>query len=110
MCLAVFGADTVYPSLMLFTVQSLPMQDQAIGGGLVNAVGQLGRSIGLAIAVALETSITKNDAGGRSADALLLYGYRSVEWLNFAFAIVSLIIATIAFRGAGKIAKPGGKK
>src|SRR3569833_1451636 len=50
MMLSVFGADTTWPSLTLFTSHGLPHEDQALGGALVNAVGQVGRSIGQALA------------------------------------------------------------
>ena len=54
MVLCVFGADTLFPSLVLFNSHSLPKEDQALGGALINAVGQVGRAIGLAIAIAIQ--------------------------------------------------------
>ncbi|KAK4888457.1 hypothetical protein LTR28_002941, partial [Elasticomyces elasticus] len=54
MCLSVFGADTLYPSLMLLISHFLPREDQALGGALINAVGQIGRSLGLAIGTAIQ--------------------------------------------------------
>lgn len=104
MCLSVFGADTVYPCLTLFTVQSLPPENQAIGGGIVNAVGQLGRALMLAIAVAIQTSVEKRQAGRGEAEALLR-AYRAVEWFNTGVAIVAISVAVVAFRGAGKVGK-----
>lgn len=41
MVLCVCGADTLFPSLVLFNAQSLPKEDQALGGALINAVGQV---------------------------------------------------------------------
>ena len=54
MVLCVFGADTLFPSLVLFNSHSLPKEDQALGGALINAVGQVGRAICLAIAIAIQ--------------------------------------------------------
>lgn len=41
MCLSVSGADTLFPALLLLTAHSLPQEDQAIGGAIINAVGQM---------------------------------------------------------------------
>ena len=59
MVLSVFGADTLFPSLILFNSHSLPREDQALGGALINAVGQVGRAIGLAIGIAIQVCISK---------------------------------------------------
>ena len=63
MVLSVFGADTVYPTLTLFTAQSLPSSDQALGGALINSLGQIGRAIGLAIATAVQTAVMAAEEG-----------------------------------------------
>ena len=106
MSLSVFGADTVYPCLTLFTVQSLPPEHQAMGGGIVNAVGQLGRSLGLAIAVAVETSVrTKALHNGVVEKEALLQGYRAAEYLSFGMGAAALCIAAVAFRKAGVVAQ-----
>lgn len=111
MCLSVFGADTVFPSLLLFTAHSLTKEDQAIGGAIINAVGQIGRAIGLAIATAIQVAVQESRA--KSANAVnggqdrnnpsFLSGLRSAEWFNFALGLVAFAIATVAFRGAGKV-------
>ncbi|PVH93002.1 hypothetical protein DM02DRAFT_471457, partial [Periconia macrospinosa] len=49
MILSVCGADTLYPTLTLYVARSLPAEDQALGGALVNSVGQIGRALGLAV-------------------------------------------------------------
>ncbi|KAF2092028.1 MFS general substrate transporter [Saccharata proteae CBS 121410] len=115
MCLAVFGADTVYPSLTLFTAHSLPQEDQALGGAIVNAVGQIGRAIGLAIATAIETAVIANRKGLsvgevgnmdiESGDVALRDGLRAAEWLSWAFAICAVFIAGLAMRGVGKLGR-----
>ena len=115
MVLAVFGADTVYPCLTLFTAQSLPSTDQALGGALINAVGQIGRAIGLAIATAVQTSVIAADKH-QSVDAVgklvfehhdpsFLKGLRAGNWLSFAFGMVACVVVAVAFRGTGKLGK-----
>ncbi|EOD43487.1 putative drug resistance protein [Neofusicoccum parvum UCRNP2] len=115
MVLAVFGADTVYPCLTLFTAKSLPQEDQALGGALINAVGQIGRAIGLAIATAVETAVIAAEKGVsvdavggedmESGDSALLSGLRAAEWFTFGLAIAAFALAGVAFRGAGYIGK-----
>lgn len=114
MCLAVFGVDTLYSSLTLFTAHSLPQEDQALGGALINGVGQVGRAIGLAIGTAVETAVIARKKGTavssvgngkviKIGDASLLSGLRAAEWLNFSFAITAFTVVLFAFRGAGKL-------
>jgi MFS family permease len=114
MCLSVFGADTLYPTLTLFTAQSLPATDQALGGALINAVGQIGRAIGLAISTAVETAVIASEKGvdvstvGSKGvvgvgDHALLKGLRAASWTDFAFAIAAFLVVLIVFRGVGKV-------
>ncbi|CAK3743617.1 drug resistance [Lecanosticta acicola] len=111
MCLSVFGADTVFPSLLLFTAHSLPREDQAIGGAIINAVGQIGRAIGLAIATAIQVAVQESKQGSQNAaiggkelwNPDFLSGLRAAEWFNFAISLVAFGIATVAFRGAEKV-------
>ena len=106
MLLAVVGADTTWPSLTLFTSRALPPEDQAVGGALINAVGQLGRAIGLAISTAVQTAVVAKargvsveDAGGmEKGDGPTLKGIRAGSWTNFALGILSLALVPLAFR------------
>jgi len=105
MTLSVFGADTVYPCLTLFTVQSLPPEHQALGGGIVNAVGQFGRALGLAIAVAVDTKVQINGIGkGMDEKEALLAGYRATEYFSFACGMVACVLSAVAFWGRGVVA------
>ncbi|CAH0049528.1 unnamed protein product [Clonostachys solani] len=114
MILAVIGADTCWPSLTLFTSHSLSQKDQAIGGALINASGQLGRSIGLAISTAVQTSIMANarqvpieDAGAMEAwDFATLKGIRAASWMNFGLGAAAVLIVPLAFRTLEIIGKP----
>lgn len=113
MIFSVIGADTAWPSLTLFTSHSLPKEDQAIGGALINAAGQLGRAVGLAIATAIQTSVVASarhvpveEAGGMVAwDSATLRGLRAGSWTNFGIALVSLLFVLVAFRNMEIIGK-----
>jgi len=115
MILSVFGADTTWPSLTLFTSQALPQEDQALGGALVNSMAQVGRSIGLAIATAIQTAILARERGVATQDAgplkvwdePSLLGLRAASWFNFALGVASLLVVVIAFRGSGIVGKGG---
>lgn len=115
MVLCVFGADTAWPSLTLFTSHALPQADQAMGGALVNAMGQFGRAIGLAIATAVQTAVmagergtSVEDSGPLEAwDGPTLRGLQAAQYVNFAFGAASLCVVAVAFRGTGIVGKAG---
>ncbi|KAF4123913.1 Major Facilitator Superfamily [Geosmithia morbida] len=114
MLLAVVGADTAWPSLTLFTSRALPSEDQAVGGALINAAGQLGRAIGLAISTAAQTAVMASGrglpvehAGGlRPWESTTLDGIRAASWVNFALGLVSLCLVPVAFPTLEIIGKP----
>ncbi|VUC27105.1 unnamed protein product, partial [Clonostachys rosea] len=114
MILAVIGADTCWPSLTLFTSHSLSQKDQAIGGALINASGQLGRSIGLAISTAVQTSVMAKarhvpieETGAMEAwDSATLKGIRAASWMNFGLGAAAVLIVPLAFRTLEIIGKP----
>lgn len=111
MVLSVFGADTLYPTLTLFTAQTLPSTDQALGGALINAVGQIGRAIGLAIATAVETAVIADEkgidvskvGGVERGDPAFLKGLRAANWTDFAFAIAAFLVVQLFLRKVGKV-------
>jgi hypothetical protein len=113
MCLAVFGADTLFPSLLLLVAHNLPPEDQALGGGLVNALGQIGLAIGTAIQVAVQSSqegtrVVSMEENVR--DDAYLHGLHAAQWLNVGFAATGFFIVALAFRGAGVIGASKGRK
>lgn len=117
MCLAVFGADTLFPSLLLLVAHNLPPEDQALGGGLVNALGQIGRAIGLAIGTAIQVAVQSSQEGtrvvnmeGNVRDDAYLHGLHAAQWLNVGFAATGFLIVALAFRGAGVIGASKGRK
>ena len=117
--LSTCGADTMFPILTLFTAKSLPQEDQALGGALINSVAQVGRAIGLAIMTAVQTAVVASKKGvtvdevgkdggmsiGKGDNALKI-GLRSAAWFNCALGLAALVVVLLFFRGAGKV---GGK-
>lgn len=118
MVLSVFGADTTWPCLILFTSHSLPQADQALGGALVNAMGQVGRAIGLAVATAIQTAVMARERGVsveevesvKEWEPASLLGLRAAEWWNFSLGITALALVLVAFRGTGIIGRAGVQK
>jgi predicted MFS family arabinose efflux permease len=118
MVLSVCGADTIFPVLTLFVAKSLPPEDASLGGALIMAVGQVGRSIGLAIATAVQTAILAKKEGvavdnvgnkGYSSqhwDEALKLSIRGTAWFNFGMSLASTVIVLLFIRGIGII---GGK-
>ncbi|KAI1265729.1 major facilitator superfamily transporter [Xylariaceae sp. FL1019] len=114
--LSVIGADITWPCLTLFTSRSLDKDDQALGGGLINAMAQIGRAVGLAIATAIQTSILARDrrvsveeSGSIMRDSASLNGLKAAFWFSFALGISCFILVIVAFRGTGIVghsAKP----
>ncbi|KAI5210666.1 drug resistance protein [Aureobasidium subglaciale] len=112
MCLAVLGADTLFPSLLLLVAHYMAPEDQALGAGLINAVGQIGRAVGLAIGTAIQvavqgrqgrTNLGNTDNEVNVGNHAYLHGLHAAQWLSVGFAATGFLIVTFAFRGAGVI-------
>lgn len=107
MCLCTLGADILLPTIMLFTAQSLPDEDQALGGGLTSSMLQIGRALGLAIATAVQTTVEDGLGGVIVADEVgseaLLTGLRAAEWFNFGLGVAALGLVLCAFRGTERV-------
>lgn len=113
MLFSVFGADSAWPPLTLFTSKSLPAEDQALGGALINASGQVGRAIGLAITTAVQTAVMAKERGVAVQDVghvlpwdtASLKGIRVANWLNFGLAIFLAVLVGLTFRSTGIVGK-----
>ena len=113
MCLSVLGADALFPSLLLFIAQSLPKEDQALGGATINCVGQVGRAIGLAICTAIQVAVQESKESRSSAvtgegsigNLAYLSGLRGALWFNFGTAMAGFLVVAATFRGTGKVGK-----
>lgn len=111
MCLSVLGADALFPALLLFMAQSLPKEDQALGGATINCVGQVGRAICLAICTAIQVAVQEskepNSAAvtgeGSIGNPAYLSGLRGAMWFSFGTAIAGFLVVAACFRGTGKV-------
>ncbi|KAI1425486.1 major facilitator superfamily transporter [Xylaria sp. FL1777] len=111
--LSVIGADITWPCLTLFTSKSLSQEDQALGGGLINASAGVGRAIGLAIDTAIQTAVLARERGvsveqaGKLTkwDGPSIVSIRAAEWFNFALSVFCVGVVCVAFRGTGIVGK-----
>lgn len=113
MILAVVGVDTAWPCLTLYTSQSLPPEDQAVGGALINSIGQFGRAIGLAVVTSIQSAVMANERAlpleqsfhMKPHDDATLAGIRGASWSNFGFGILGFIVVVATFRNMEIIGK-----
>ncbi|TRX93746.1 hypothetical protein FHL15_005422 [Xylaria flabelliformis] len=111
--LSVIGADITWPCLTLFTSKSLPQEDQAMGGGLINASAGVGRAIGLAIDTAIQTAVLARERhvsveyAGKIAkwDEASVVSIRAANWFNFALGVLCVGVVCVAFRGTGIVGR-----
>ncbi|KAI1753912.1 major facilitator superfamily transporter [Xylaria castorea] len=111
--LSVIGADITWPCLTLFTSKSLPQEDQALGGGLINASAGVGRAIGLAIDTAVQTAIlarerhvsVENAGKITKWDEASVASLRAANWFNFALGVLCVGVICVAFRGTGIVGR-----
>lgn len=106
MVLSTLGADILHPTLNLFTLQCLPVEDQALGAALITAVLQVGRAVGITIATVVQTSVQKGaeSHGGTEAGRFpLLQGLHASQWFNFSLAVVAGTVVLVFFRGGEKV-------
>ena len=84
-----------------------------MGGALINAMGQLGRAIGLAIATSVQTA-TMADALDipiedvtrlQPHNPVMLKGIRAASYLNVGFVVTSLLLVILTFRNMDIIGK-----
>lgn len=110
LCLCVMGADTLFPSLILFNSHSLPKEDQSLGGALINAVGQVFRAIGLAIGIAIQVAVQESHQKSDNEavtgtenlhNPAFLAGLRAGQWFSVGLAVAAFCVVVFAFRGAG---------
>lgn len=104
MCLCL-SVEVVWPVVGLLIARELPQEDQALGGGLLQTVNQIGRSLGLAIATAAQTAAQGGGADGDSeprGDVSFLKGIRAAQWVNVGLVAVSMVIAVGFFHKLGR--------
>ncbi|CAI4217137.1 unnamed protein product [Parascedosporium putredinis] len=94
-------------------LSALAPHDQALGAALLNAVGQVGRAIGLALATTVQAAVVARERGVpiREAGDILpwdhasLLGLRAANWTTFSLGVCSFLVVAVAFRNTGIVGK-----
>lgn len=102
MVLLTLGGDSLYPCLTFLAMRSIPKEEQGIGAALFQTLGQVGRSLGIAIATAVSTGVAKAQSplGEHQAQ---LHGYRAANWLNFGLSVSAAVLAACVFRSSSTV-------
>ncbi|KAF8340762.1 efflux transporter [Cantharellus anzutake] len=116
----VFGADFIFASGSLFVAKVARLDEQSVAGGLFTTLTQVGTSVGLALSsIVLNQMVARNiqslgpqetsssKPSSSTPKSALLEGYRAVQWLNFSFMMVGLVLALVFLRHIGVIARMG---
>jgi nitrate/nitrite transporter NarK len=98
------GADTLFTISNLVITSVFPSKTQALAGGVFNTVAQVGKSVGLATAAVIASTVSLKSANAvvDSPDSLLA-GYRAAFWYCFALCIATLAISAWGLRRIGKV-------
>ena len=76
---------------------------------MINASGQVGRAIGLAIVTAVQTAVMAHERGVSvqnagtivKRDPASLKGIRAANWFNCGLALFCMVISLLVLRGTG---------
>ena len=103
-CLLPAGADILFTVSNLVITSVFPSKTQGLAGGVFNTVSQIGKSVGLALAQVIATTVTaRSEYRDKSSPQALLQGYRASFWYCFAINFTTLLIAVWGLRKIGKV-------
>jgi EmrB/QacA subfamily drug resistance transporter len=93
------GAGVCFPALMTLAMSSATPQDAGLASGLVNATGQVGGALGLAVLATVSASRTSTlIAHGRPVALALTDGYRLAFWIAFGLVAAAIVVAATVLR------------
>jgi EmrB/QacA subfamily drug resistance transporter len=99
------GAGLCFPALMTLAMSGASPQDAGLASGLVNATGQVGGALGLAVLATVSASRTSAViASGRPAAVALTDGYHLAFWIAFALVVAAIAVAATMLRPGSKAA------
>lgn len=102
--LNVVGADCLFTISNLVITSHFPQTKQALAGGVLNTIAQIGKSIGLATAAVLAASVTGKTKAKTVVDLDALFeGYHAAFWYCFSLSITSLVFSCWGLRRVGKV-------
>jgi nitrate/nitrite transporter NarK len=100
------GCDVLFTSSSLVITNAFPEKKQALAGAVFNTVGQIGKSVGIAVSAVIATSISGqsvNQNESRPHELVLLDGYKAAWWYCFASCAAVVILSAVALRDIGKL-------
>ena len=97
------GADTIYTISNLVITSVFPGKTQGLAGGVFNTISQIGKSVGLASAAVIASSITARSKPGSDRVEALLDGYHAAWWYCVAMNGVVLGVCLLGLKGIGKV-------
>jgi predicted MFS family arabinose efflux permease len=93
------GAGLCLPALMTLAMSSATPQDAGLASGLVNATGQVGGALGLAVLATVSASRTSAlMATGHPVAAALTGGYNLAFWIAFGLVAAAIAVAATILR------------
>ena len=100
------GADIIYTVSNLLVMFVFPGSKQGLAGGVLNTVGQIGSSLGLATVALLAESITTHSSiEDKKSPEALMEGYRAAFWFMFALSAASFLVSCWGLRGIGRVGR-----
>ncbi|KAG8629027.1 hypothetical protein KVT40_002892 [Elsinoe batatas] len=102
--LSAVGVDALFTVANLLITSVFPAKTQALAGGVFNTVGQIGKSVGIALSAVVASSVTARTLypDKHSPDALM-DGYIGAFWFNFGICGLTLAMGLIGLRKIGKV-------
>ncbi|KAK7918472.1 hypothetical protein PG985_010346 [Apiospora marii] len=112
MCLC-FSLDIVWPVIGLVISRSVPDDDQALAGGVLQTASLVGRAMRLALAAAVQVDVLQQDTGlllPVTDWPLMYFGgpyllplLRAAQWTNIGLAGLALLLVLVFFRKLGRV-------
>lgn len=98
------GCDILFTSSSLVITNAFPDKTQALAGAVFNTVGQIGKSVGIAVSAVIASSISTTVEGdGKLHELVLLQGYRAAWWFCFASCTAVVLISIGGLRNIGRL-------
>jgi EmrB/QacA subfamily drug resistance transporter len=93
------GAGLCFPALMTLAMSGATPQDAGLASGLVNATGQVGGALGLAVLATVSASHTATlIAHGHPVTAALADGYHLAFWIAFGLVAAAAVVCVAVLR------------
>lgn len=102
--LSAVGCDVLFTASNLVITNAFPDRTQALAGGVFNTVGQIGKSVGLAMSAVVANSISAPlEHSDKPHRLVLLDGYRGAWWYCLGVSAAVVLISIVGLRNIGKL-------